>query len=556
MKSNLDKMINRLENIDFSVMFIQLPKEINDDVRQVLYIIFNRSLLGKNNVNARHHKESIKKAVINNPSLEEHRIKILEDIIEKSNNDGLIAQVGLVLWIINKDHKAAEKAISSNENLLINLDCSKQSSGILFMKYVTAIYVLKLQINQQAIEFLEKKIVDSFAINEEFYRNNLIDYIVSENDYFKMSHPTAQKVDNYLEKIVRDDGTADFAGKLIVKIAQKRKDPKKEKEAYIHMAESHENFSKYPGINELEKIEQLKQATSLYKKGHDERGSNRCSVGEQEETKRLLFSKGGHSFFGSIDLYPIINQYAHKLEGRNIWDSISIISDVASINYDQLQKGYIGMMNENPFYAMASKSTFDNNGITRKVDRGMSIDEPVGLFKQAETIIGISARIINILNHEYVLKNMENKDCLNTVKSQFDHMIKQMMPNSVGVVSDALLSTLSDDYNRVLEIVIVSLETFLATLLQRHGVSTVKHNDDGTEEDKTMGPLVDLCRKKQLINPNDLFLYEALLCNKNGLNIRNLALHRLQEDNDRNNETYLFCGYFLIKLFRTYGVEK
>lgn len=179
MKSNLDKMINRLENIDFSVMFIQLPKEINDDVRQVLYIIFNRSLLGKNNVNARHHKESIKKAVINNPSLEEHRIKILEDIIEKSNNDGLIAQVGLVLWIINKDHKAAEKAISSNENLLINLDCSKQSSGILFMKYVTAIYVLKLEINQQAIEFLEKKIVDSFAINEEFYRNNLIDYIVA-----------------------------------------------------------------------------------------------------------------------------------------------------------------------------------------------------------------------------------------------------------------------------------------------------------------------------------------------------------------------------------------
>ncbi|AWR92451.1 hypothetical protein DMC16_15700 [Lacticaseibacillus paracasei] len=554
--SNLSKTVSRLDKIDFSRLFIQFPTEINNDIKDVLNIIFNRCLLGKDNVNLRHSNETIKNAIISNPGLEEHRIKILKDIIEKSNNDGLIAQIGLVLWSINKDYEAAEKSISSNENLLNSLDYSKQSSELLFMKYVTAIYVLKLQLNQQAIEFLENRVIDSLEINKEFYANNLIDYIIVENDYSNMSDSTTQKVDDYLDKLIHADGSADFAGELIVKIAQKRKDLKKEKEAYIRMAEAHENFSKYPGIHELAKIKQLNEAARLYKEGNDEKGSNRCSIEEQEETKSLLLSNEGHLFSQNLSLDKPLNYYKHQLEGENLWESISIISDIVSINHDSMQKSYSTMLKKFPFFAMISKSTFDGNGITRKVDGGMSTDESVGLFKQAEMRIVISAKIINILSHEYVLKNMENRDCLNAVKSQLDIMIKQIMPKSVDVISDALLSTLSDDYDKVLEILIVSLETFLAALLQKHGVSTVKHNDDGTEEDKTMGPLIDLCRKKQLLNPNDLFLYEALLCNKNGLNIRNLALHRLQEDNDRNNEIYLFCGYFLIKLFRTYGVEK
>lgn len=100
----------------------------------------------------------------------------------------------------------------------------------------------------------------------------------------------------------------------------------------------------------------------------------------------------------------------------------------------------------------------------------------------------------------------------------------------------------------------VIFESLLAKIIEKNGISTIKTiQREGIEEDITMGGLIKLCREHDVIDKDDLFLIDVLLCNKNGLNLRNITSHRLVSDSDRSSNVYMFCGYLLIRLLIKYG---
>lgn len=548
---NWEEINKKLQSVTFSAIGCTFPEELDENVKEVLDIVLNKTYLDT-------HAENFIKiysAIDNNTSdkrllLTEEQISILENIIKTNKCDEIISRIGDVLWVLKKDFQAVKIAIQAHQNIFErnkDLDGIRQREAA---KNACIAFDLMMELRQteDAIHFITSIIDDAIEKKEDFLCNYFLDHVIQKDSFKKMSEDKKKNYKNYLKEKANDYASAELCGNLLIRIAQKENDISAQKEAYILIAKGWEKIGEIYGDVNIRCADAMSKAATNYKKGGDDEAANRCILNANKAVQDQS-EWTSHSY--SIDLKPVFDVYEPEFnDANNVVEKIILITNFTKIKYEDILVQHNNNKKENMFYGDIRKQSIDEKGVVRSslegIDPNNEQSEEPYLIEVATHLIGPLSYLIYIFNKKYVLSEVH--------QVTFSEIIKSLLPKNELMIDYILQKVLSNHPELVIESLLVSFESFLAALLEMNNISSIKQMNDGNvQEDLTMGSLVDECKKHELIDKDDIFIIEALLCNKHGLNLRNTSSHRLTPDAQRVSTVYLFCGYFLIRLLMQYG---
>jgi len=548
---NWEEINKKLQGVSFSVIGCTFPDNIDENVKETLDTVFKRIYLEPRS------KKFIKITYIigedlsdNNIQLTDEQMSILENVLTNNTNDEIISRVGDALWILKKDFQAAQKAIQAHINLFDQnkeLDNFKRNQALI-NALIAFNLMMQLGQKEKAMNMITDTIDYGIKETKEFLCDNFLAHIIEKNKFKLLSDNKKVMYKKYLKERASDCGSAEFAGNLLIQIAQKENDIIAQREAHILIAMGWEKIAKIFSNDGIQRADAMNKAAVNYKKGGDDEAANRCIIVAQKNMK----NQSGWTWRSyPIDLKSIVDicepQFSNTI---NISEKILLITDFTKIKSEDIYQQHYNNKSENAFYGVFNEQSIDEKGIVRSnmegIDPNDEQSEEPYLMKVAAQYIRCHAQLIHILNEKYVSSEAD--------QVTFSEIIKPLLSGNVQMIDYILQMVLSNQPEIVIESLLVSFESFLAALLEMNNISSIKQVDDGNvQEDLTMGTLVNECKKNELIDKDDILMIEALLCNKHGLNLRNTSSHRLTPDNQRVSTVYLFCGYFLIRLLMQYG---
>lgn len=539
------KQINeKLEGIKFSIIGSILPTNIDKEVTEVLQIALNQVYIDPKS------DEFIKKIVVfgkENNDFTDEQLDILKGILSEAKRDEIASRIGVILWFKRKDYRSGLVAIDAYKNLF---KIEKDAGNVLAVLHVIAAFNLMNQLGKrkESNKYIEQIIDNDIEGNNKF-TYALLDFLVNKEKFASLTSDAQNRYKEYLNEEAKKRNSGDFIGRLLAKIAQKENNLGAEKKAYSYIASFWYDMAQISGEPLIRKAEYYSKASNFYRKsGNDEKAGD-CL----KESKKLLNDTNNwHHHVEKIDLSPIFDCLG-DLDNKDIVSRIKYISNLTRINYSQIMSLHEGMLNNKEngfsFYGLFDESSIDDKGVVRSSRPGFSSDKAASeipyLINHAVPLVHMLSQIIRIANDKYVLSKVKD--------ITFSEIIKPFLPTNIQMVDFIIRSVLSEKGEIVVESLMVTFESLLAAIVERSGFSSIKQNEDKTQEDITMGPLVEICRDNHLLREDDLFLIEVLLCNKNGFNLRNISNHRLTSDINRGSSDYLFCGYFLIRLLIEYS---
>lgn len=541
-KHNWKKINEQLDFAKLSMIGCILPIDIEMEVSEALDMAFNKVSIDPKSDNF------IKKLIIigKNNKFSDEQLNILEGVFSEAKRNEIIGRIGVILWFERKNFKAGLKAIDAYKKLFNSEKDNKNNIAVL---HVITAYNLMNQLGKknESTKYIEEIIDDCIEINRDF-TYALLDFLVLKEKFSSLSTHAKKKYIEYLDQEANKWETAKFSGELLAKIAQKENKPDEERKAYSYVASFWYQLAQLQNEPMIRRADNYSKAAHFYKKSGDVQKEKYCL---KESSLLLQAVDGWHHHREEIDLSPII-EYFKSLDTADLTSCIAAISGITRISRSQIESAVNTRENEFSFDNLFKESTVDEKGTVRSVRDGKlgnhtndTSDNIPHLMNRAIPLIQLYSQIIRVVSGKYVLKEIEG--------ITFSEIIKPILPNNVQMIDFILTATLSENSEIIIESLMVTFETLLAAIIERSGLPSIKQNEDGTQEDITMGALIDICRKNHFLSKDDLFLIDLLLNNKNGLNLRNLSNHRLTSDKNRASNYYLFCGYFLIRLLIEYG---
>ncbi len=95
-------------------------------------------------------------------------------------------------------------------------------------------------------------------------------------------------------------------------------------------------------------------------------------------------------------------------------------------------------------------------------------------------------------------------------------------------------------------LVIPQIENFFRFHLKSQGIITTSIDQNGTEAEKTLSPLLDLAKECQLIDEDIELAFRATLVDPRGSNLRNDLLHGLSEPNTANGAAGIYIWWLVL----------
>lgn len=548
---NWEEINKKLQSVTFSVIGCTFPEGLDENVKEVLDTVLNKTHLYP------YDEDFVKvySAIDNNtsdkrPLLTEEQISILENILKTNKRDEIISRIGDVLWVLKKDFQAAKIAIQAHQNIFEqnkDLDEIRQSEAAK-NACIAFDLMMKLRQTEAAVNFITNIIDNAIEEKEDFLCNYFLDHVIQKDKFKMFSDDKKNTYKKYLKERAGDCGSAEFAGNLLIQIAQKENDIIAQREAHILIAMDWEKIGEIFSNDGIQRADAMNKAAANYKKGGDDEAANRCILNANKTIQdQIEWTSHSHS----IDLKPVFDAYESEInDANNVVEKIVLITNFTKIKYEDILVQHNNNKKENMFYGDIRRQSIDEKGVVRSslegIDPNNEQSEEPYIIGVATQFIGPVSHLIYIFNKKYVLPEVN--------QVTFSEIIKSLLPKNELMIDYILQMVLSNHPETVIESLLVTFESFLSALLEMNNISSIKQMDDGNvQEDLTMGTMVNECKKHELIDKDDILMIEALLCNKHGLNLRNTSSHRLTPDSQRVSTVYLFCGYFLIRLLMQYG---
>jgi len=549
---NWQKIANEVELSHYSRINWLFPDTIDNAITAILEVVFNRVMVDGQ-------ADSIIEPRIayanTNPSSEglltKSQISILKKLLKYMVRDDMVARIGLVLWDVDKDYKAAERSIQAYTNIF-NRESScdevkeveRKHSGLLVFRLM-----LSLGRKTEAIEFMESAI-DMCLLAERESRERetvwtLLYCLIEQNKFKFVKKQKQTRYKEFLTNEAKDWSNGDFAGGLLLLIAQQEKNKNDEKQAYLFLGDIWKMKADSSTRGSMDKSTSLRKAAELYKKAGEKKFSEKFL---RESQKILKKSNEWTQFSHEVDLSPLLEEGDERLSTLNIVDKITEISRYTNLTKKQMMEIHEEKKKYGAFYGMFQHETIDEEGVVRSRKKGGRNEETAYQIESGALTVDIISHVVYGLNNRYV---REEVNCMT-----FAEVIRILMPKNVNIIDYMLRQVLSNRTELVVEMLVVTFETFLAALLERNEFPSIKQFENtGAQEDLTMDSLLTKCDEHKLLTKDDIFLVQVLLCDPSGFNLRNLRTHRLAPDKNRFHPVYLFCGYFLIRLFGEYGCK-
>lgn len=117
-----------------------------------------------------------------------------------------------------------------------------------------------------------------------------------------------------------------------------------------------------------------------------------------------------------------------------------------------------------------------------------------------------------------------------------------------GLWARGLLHALSGDFPSAVSVLVPQVEQLVRRHLKLAGVHTLYVADDGTEQEKALGPLLEAPETEATFGPNWTFELRTLLSEQLGVNLRNDLAHGLVTDNGSWGAAAIYATWHCLRL--------
>ncbi|GAB2025095.1 hypothetical protein OfM1_11660 [Lactovum odontotermitis] len=167
-----EKINKNLDMANFSIIGCVLPEGLEDEVRDILEVVFNRIQVEPQSKEVTQCFISVTKKEKNEEQIfTDDQLSVLKNIFNFATRDEVVSCIGLVLWHFSGDYQAAKRAVEAYKNLFNRkkeLDEARKGEAL---KNALIAFDLMTQLGkklkEEAVEFVCNIIDESISDNED-----------------------------------------------------------------------------------------------------------------------------------------------------------------------------------------------------------------------------------------------------------------------------------------------------------------------------------------------------------------------------------------------------
>ena len=117
-----------------------------------------------------------------------------------------------------------------------------------------------------------------------------------------------------------------------------------------------------------------------------------------------------------------------------------------------------------------------------------------------------------------------------------------------GLLGKALFAGYRDDFVTALHLLVPQIENFVREVLKQAGVETKTLDNDGIENEKAMGSLIQEPKANEVFGEDLAFELNSLFCDPAGPNLRNKVAHGLLDEGQFDSPYAIYAWWLGLRL--------
>jgi len=499
--------------------------------------------------------------------LTEEELLKLEELLGITSNPQFIARISDILWLRRKNHKFAQKAVSS---YLQSVDEDKDECWVPRSEWLKRATQIAMQLGAKSderdtvktklMELFEKDRKNCFNVGQDYWPASILD-ILTEN----------KLVDNWEElgdksvEIAKDfpispgcDAPRKYY-KLAVECYKNAKKTDKEKDVRIAIAkhwEDEANSFKTPdGCDGFNLAHRIEKAIHAYREAGEKEKAEEL-VHELKEANKMALSQMKVIKTPSIDAAPLIKIADDGIGNKKGVEALEAFASLLRpFSYEHEKESAEKMLKEHPLQGI-----FDTQIMT---EEGNVVAKVPGIMDHHEE--SLKAQIVKGYNLGQSLSASTTlrRGIELIVKSgeEWRNGIKQLISDShfvpqsrINLHERALISGFEGDLLLFSHLVVPQIENSVRTIFGKNRLKITAVLPHGIQQEKDLNQLLTDINAEKIFGKDLLWEMRSLLIEKTGPNFRNRLCHGLMPFEDASSSSAVFLLWLTVHLI--FGFKK
>lgn len=499
--------------------------------------------------------------------MSEDDFRILEGLSYEKLPLALRARVADILWVTRKNYLAGQKAAESYLQLFKDLFDPRQWSACInsIRRAITISAQLgkKKELYSSICELAFRKLLELDGNDPLFLSISLID-LLSGQKY--------READDYLpvaDKIIIGAKASSFIHKVETAYETKRKllvwkkDDRAAQSSQIDLAQYYEKEADDVIDKDIQGL--FDAVRYLEKCVHIYRNNSLPLESERIQRKLLDYKKRIPSAMnpvnGTIQSEGLYQQVMRNLEGLSFEESIlRLVQSTSFFTKDFLKEKVLEEQRKFPFKNLFGEQLIDAEGQTIITIPPLDIAEPEKDIPLLEMHMHKAALDLELCAGETVLRwsierlnrdfQFECRDLMFLVENN------PIIPEGrEEIFCQALYMGLRAEIYTALHILAPQTENLFRHIAKSVGGLVITFEDDNTSKSKTLTSVFDIPELVDCYDPDHLFLFQGLMNERSGANIRNEIAHGIMDPGKGNSGIGIYFVCAVLKLCSYTSIE-
>jgi hypothetical protein len=497
--------------------------------------------------------------------LQEDELNKLEEIVQTSNNPEFLARICDVLWIRQKNHLYARKAIKA---YLQSVDEDKDECWVPrseWLKRATQI-AMELGEKDKEIQAIKTKLLDLFEESRKICHNPKQDYwpsslleIIIENKLADNWEEPGDKSVEIAKGFPISPGCD--APRKYYRLAAECYDyankPAKAKDAKLaiakHWEEEARSFKTPQGCDGFNLAHRLEKAIQAYREvGEKEKAE--ALVHELKEANKLSLTQM-KPIIAEMDVTPLIKLADDSLKDKNGMDAImEFISLSRPHPYDNAEQSAKKLIQDHPLQAVIDTVILTSEGnVSERIPGAFSNNEErlkaeiIKQYNLGQDLIAATTfkRGISII--------LESDGTWKDAIRELVNTNKFVPEGRQDIYERALIAGFEGDLMVFTHLIIPQIENSIRLIFGTNKLKITSVLPSGVQREKDLNELLTDANAEQIFSKDLLWEMRSLLIEQSGPNLRNRICHGLMNSkaiNDASSIFLLWLTLFLLVGFK------
>jgi hypothetical protein len=252
----------------------------------------------------------------------------------------------------------------------------------------------------------------------------------------------------------------------------------------------------------------------------------------------------------TVDFGPSIEKARNVVAGRSLQDALFVWAHLTSVvSLEGMRDEATKNINENPLRFLVSRRSLSRSGKTVWRASGESLDSDETVHEEMLSLVGIyhEAVVASTLGPALYQINLEHR----IHAEEITHIVKNnplVLSGHEEIYIRGLVAGLQGDNLIAAHLLFPQIEALLRELLVQTGNLTSSLNNDLIQDEYPLSTILYWPQLEAILGVDIVFNLKALLVERGGSNLRNLALHGLMEHNEFYSHKITYLVWLILKL--------